>query len=53
MHELELSPVAALQHYFEEKSHTLLCDVTVPLVLPLLPQVEPAGGTWGLSSAQG
>lgn len=23
------------------------------LVLPLLPQVEPAGGTWGLSSAQG
>lgn len=55
MHELELSPAAALQHYFEKKSHALLHGAAVPLlaVLPLLPQVEPAGGTWGPSSAQG
>lgn len=53
MHGMEWSPAAALQHYFEQKSHTPLRGAAVPLLLPLLPQAEPAGGTWGLSSAQG
>lgn len=32
MHELELSPAAALQHYFEQRSHILLRGAAVPLL---------------------
>lgn len=54
MHELELYPASALQRYFKENSHTLMWwSCALSSILLLLPQVEPAGGTWGPSSTQG
>lgn len=53
MCELELKAAPALHQNLEIA--TLLHGVAVPILtlLPLPPQVEPAGGTWAPSSTQG